>query len=638
MVKMFLKKIAKNNATVDALIDFDEAVFVKSTGMSLDSIYALWHKEKSTGYAAATQIIQANKREGKLLESLGEGNFYPTYSSDGKYLAYLSNSENRGLSQNEIILYDIKNNQKTKHTASISSQLRFLPNKHQLIYSRNNELNNWGSSYNDLYLYDIETKKEMRLTFGMRARNASVSASGKVVFVSTYDGSTNLLEFELADKKEEIELDYINHTIKTGDKQWLRGKNLRFVTKKSDFTQYFHPIFKDEQTIITDKSLGYNRYLVELDIETASETVLKQGKTVDYRDPLLVNNELYFASNKTGIFNIYRSSGAVDIAVTNVLAGAFMPAVHGSELSFSLYQNAGFKISQLEMENIGEEKLLYQLKADPFPLEDREIKYSLNRDSLKFIRQKYQFNSFYAIPRILLDDKRPKFGFAFLANELLDKSSLYFSAVYNSIGERDIYAGIEVRNFSVFGKDPIFFFDVFNQTVKIDDRLKYKFDEGGQFVDADRPVQFTLWQYELGWKLKLWNSIDWKFNVIWSSYDANLNAAYSNTIYDNGREVNLLFPFLRYTYHKGQSFEQKILIEEKDNSFIGEIVPRSAYRSMITVSKNDYEFLNDFAFNTTGISEIYTPYNYVSIQFSGAVSFPNLWKKSGWTFELKSSK
>jgi Tol biopolymer transport system component len=630
-----LAEISANNASIDALFDYDDAVFVKSTGLSLDSIYTLWKEEREAHYKTA---LSGKEHIGTLLEHHGEGNFYPAYSDDGKYIAYLGNGENSRLSQNNLIIYNRQRKEKTSHIANISSQIRWLPNKHQLIYSRKNELNNWGSSYNDLYIYDVNTKKETRITQGLRARNAVVLPNNELVFITAYDGSANLMRFSLGEKREAFSIDKENFKIENGDDVWVLGSKLSFITRHKDFTQYFHPIASGNRHIITDKSTGYNRSIVKINIETGAETRLRASANADYRNPFLAGDTLYFSSSKTGIFNIYRAEGEKDIALTNAIGGAFMPSVSGNELSYSLYKNAGFKIAQIApMQELEEKALAYQPKKDVFPLGNQVLEPNFKADTLKIIRQKYNFNSFYAIPRILLDDKRPKFGFAFLANELLDKSSLYFTAVYNSIGERDIYAGIEVRNIPVFNSDPVFFLDIFNQSVKIDDRLRFRFDENGQTVEAKRPVEFILWQYETGFKLRLFDLLDWKFNLIWSKYDANLAAGISQEIYDNGKYTQLYFPFLRYSYHKGQTIEQKFLIEEKDKSYIGEIVPRSAYRSMLTISKNSNEFLDGFAFNTTGIEEIYTNYNYFSMNLSAAFSMPTLWKNSGLTVDLKAA-
>lgn len=631
-----LEKISANNASVGALFDFSDEVFVKSTGLSLDSIYSLWHADRSAAYAAA---FQTTPRENgvSLLEEKGEGNFYPAYSDDGKFIAYLSSGENRGLMQNKLVIYNRETKEKTAHVGPISSQIRLLPNSHKLIYSRNDSQNGWGSSYNDLFIYDLQSKVERRITQGLRARNALVTRAGEVVFITAYDGTANIMRFSLGEKRENVTFDPKNFRAERGEGAWILGSDLQFVTRKTDFTQYFHPIAAGNRHIITDKSTGYDRSIVKIDLETGAETLLRSAASVDFRNPFLAGETLYFSSNKSGVFNIYRAKGEEDVALTHVAGGAFMPAVHGKELTYSLYQNAGFKIAQnAPMEQLPEASLTYA-KSEKFPLEVQKNVVRINSDSLRITRQPYNFNSFYAVPRVMMDDKHPKFGFAFLANELLDKSSLYFTAMYNALGERDIYAGLEVRNFPIFGRDPVFFLDVFNQTVKIDDRLRFRFDENNQYVNAKRPVEFTLWQYEAGFKLRMFDLFDWKTTAIWSKYDANLGAAISNEIYDNGRETQLYFPFLRYTYHKGFSIEQKFLFEKNDRSYTGGVVPQSAYRAMLTVGKNSNEFLDDFAFNTTGIEEVYTTYDYFSYRLAASLSLPSLWQGSGFTFDLKSA-
>src|SRR6266850_6522352 len=57
---------------------------------------------------------------------------------------------------------------------------------------------------------------------------------------------------------------------------------------------------------------------------------------------------MVYSSDKTGIFNIYRLNlgSKESVQLTNVLGGAFMPAVNAAgQLAFASYTSSGYKIA-----------------------------------------------------------------------------------------------------------------------------------------------------------------------------------------------------------------------------------------------------------------------------------------------------
>jgi len=87
-------------------------------------------------------------------------------------------------------------------------------------------------------------------------------------------------------------------------------------------------------------------------VRTNSFSVLSDN-TSDDRDPRFSRDgkTLYFASDRTGIFNIFRKSGDLVEQLTNVAGGAFTPDVNSDEtqLVFASYTSDGFKIFKTEI-------------------------------------------------------------------------------------------------------------------------------------------------------------------------------------------------------------------------------------------------------------------------------------------------
>ena len=635
-------KVSERNSEWSALVDYDE-VFKDALGKSLNDIYNDWYQEEKKKFDIVFDNIKGNEVKGKSLHKNGEANFYPKYSPDTTQIAFVSSANSSRMSQNKLFLM----NQKTKElkvlTAAISSQIEWSGDGKFLVYSKQTEANNWGSHYNDLYIYDIESEIEERITFNLRARNPSINEKNQIVFVTAYDGGSNLMLFDY--KKDQLNktvVSFKNHNISNSlETSYLssrrvkyNGENLRFLTKTNDFTQFFHPHLL-ENKLIVDYSTSYQRQIQEIDIETGTRKDLI-ANNFDNRNPRFHNGSIYFSSDRTGIFNIYKIKNGKTEQLTNVTGSAFMPDILDDKIVYSLYDSIGFQIAELNTTeaslNLDSQSLSKKDGIYNVP-EAKDTKIKLT--DVASDRQKFKFNSYYAIPRLFLDDKRMKFGAVIQINEILDRASVLAAAAYNLQGERDIFTSIEYRGLKIFNSDPIIFAEAYNQSTEINDKLSILADENGQRWEADRGVVFTLWQFEFGFKKRMYNLFDWRFAYVLSTYKANIDPAVTNPVYINGQDLALELPFFRYDYHIGKSFDNRFLFQLKDPSFTGEIVPESGLRLFGQATYNKNKFLKDFAFNTSGVDEIYNKYDYWYLYFSMEKHLPFLFDKSGLTVKVK---
>ncbi|NIW79917.1 MAG: hypothetical protein GWN16_10855, partial [Calditrichae bacterium] len=101
----------------------------------------------------------------------------------------------------------------------------------------------------------------------------------------------------------------------------------------------------------------------------------------DERYPVFhpTTGELYFASDETGIFNIY----SLDLSTgerhthTNAIGGAFMPSLTpDGDLYYSLYKNQGYKLFRIDEVNAVDDSYLayddsYEQKIPQLNLSDK---------------------------------------------------------------------------------------------------------------------------------------------------------------------------------------------------------------------------------------------------------------------------
>lgn len=633
-----LEKISDENAKWSSLIDYN-GVFERATGVNLDQLYDDWKTDRVNFYTDLTKTISTKNTTKAYIHSKGEANFYPKYSPNGGFIAYTTSEGSRRFSKNKLILYNQKTKTKIVLSKFISSQIEWFNDGTKLLYSKQTEPDQWGSHFNDLYYYDLILEKEVRLTKNCRARNATINSKNEIVFVSAYDGTTNLMRFTLGEETYEFTLNQkerrVEHSTEKSNtfgirNSWVRGTNPTYITQFKDGTQFFHPTFKSDSVIVTDLSNGYLRHIDELNIYSNSQKTLVSGDN-DYRNPVIFGNDIYFSSDESGIFNIYKNS--LQKPITNALGGAFMPSVSSDKLLYSEYSNGAYKIAEKNISVEDVSSLKYTRTSEMFVSKIKPTKLQLNE--IKTERVGYNFNSYYIVPRVFVDDKHPKFGAIVIVNELLNKSIALLGASYNARGERDIFGLFEFRNFSVFGFDPTFFVEAYNQTTKIDDRIDRKFGEFQREI-ADREVEFSLWQYEAGFKLKLWNQLDFRLAFINSRYHASLSPAAGEPLKRNGDDFQILYPFIRYNYHLGNSLETRFLMEQKDPSVTGEIAPKSGFRFFTRGNYNKNKFLDKFSTNTGFLLEEYKKYNYLNLYFKGAYHFPGIFKGDGVSLNITS--
>ena len=375
------------------IFNFKSAV-KKSTGISAPTLYDEWAGHLSRKYGALADSIRASgEREGELISDRGNVEHFPTYSPDGTKMAFISN-EGSDYAFMEMLVMDLTTRKLTRVARSrkygkyVNLPFSWTPDGNSLVYSRSTG-GNW-----DIFIYDLISRKERRLTVGLRGRDPAVSPDGtKIAFVGNRDGTSNL--------------GILN----------VDGTEVRYLTNNNNGTQYYTPrwsedggrllfsIFRGEDRDLaviradatprpkkTDKKKTGREELAERiaarkKAETGVDSVQAEADSlalaeaasrdsmVAFPDSLAYANNagfeviintkaderdavwqpggggIVFASDRTGIFNLY----ALDLAtgrqeqLTNVIGGAFSPSVSpgGDEILYSGYHAANYNIYRI---------------------------------------------------------------------------------------------------------------------------------------------------------------------------------------------------------------------------------------------------------------------------------------------------
>jgi Tol biopolymer transport system component len=430
----------------------------KSTGKSGEELYNQWKKSLGDKYGKVAAAVRADEHEGNRIYDGGFWDEFPAISPQGDAMAFVSN-KGYDVTYTHLFVMDMRTktvHRLLKERQSVDSRVQWFPDGNRLLYSRWSE----HAPYLDIYTYDLARDVEQPLTWHARAMDPSVSPDGKqIVYVENKSGIQNLMLIQ-AD-----------------------GKNPRQITNFANGTQLFSPcwtpdcrnivigIFHDKDRDIAMVSAGASpldkerkltdsvffpeslNYQKDLDLRLLVHT------GADERDPCLSPDgaTLYFSSDRTGIFNIYRmdmASGKVE-QVTNTLGGAFEPSVDPKNAdvfyagfhaaNYSLYSIAakGFRdvtLSNVERDYSARERKPYLFSAGPDDGQNRLKPYQYRLSPYEPVYTMWDVSPFISLsPAYITDsigENMLRGGMNFLLGEL--------SGIANLRGY--VYAGRSLKN------------------------------------------------------------------------------------------------------------------------------------------------------------------------------------------------
>ena len=553
----------------------------EATGIEGNMVFEDWKRKIGNIYSHNTKIIKQNLVEGTEISKGGAANLFPSWSGDGNKIAYLSSKEHISFGRTDLMLFSVEDGSTEKIASSVNTSPSWSPDKNELVYGRIGKPDKHGSTYFDLYLYDINKKKEKRLTRGSRGRYPVFSPNGReIAFVTTNDGASRLMVF---DKESE--------TIR----ELLRFSGIRQVYKLD-----WSP---DGESILFETSTENGRDIALVDADGTDFRMLRNSPA-DERHPVFSpdGEKIYYSSDKTGIFNIYSYDLTNDETSqwTNVTGGAFMPTVSSKgELGYSRFDGIEYKLSLLKLEEeVKPEFSAYNNYLESLPIVDYDQNILPEYESKDYVTTT---TTTFFMPRLMIDYGTVKVGGYVFSTELLNKMSIIGGATINKDKDYDLYLRFDYNQLS-----PNIFVEAYGISQNVEDSLVIP----GQTTPLD--IKFNLIEVSPGMTFYRGLSDYFTFRLRYTIYSAT-QIGFLNL--DTG---SLAKSSIGFDYFIGRTASIEWGRDYIDRSAKGYIARDNGLRWRLSYAYKRDKFIVDFVRNETfGTGEeVFEPFNYQQVDLN----------------------
>jgi hypothetical protein len=580
-------------------LNFDGAL-KKVTGLTGQELHDEWCQHLKETYTARTATIQQNRVEGRKISESGFVNLSPVFSPDGSKVAYFSNGKRPYWSQTNLTIYTLADSSNEAIAVNATSGVSWSPDSRFLAYARRARADIHGSRVYDIFVWDTEREKEFKLTNGLRTENPSFSPDGsQIACTINRDGARNLAVIDLpdltTDKPERL------------DKRDIEG-SARYhpLTQFHSQTEVSRPRWSPDGSQIVfaiTRNLGRDICLIP-SAGGPVDTLLDMRTEV--RDPMFSadGTTLYYASDQTGIFNIYAKNlqTGESVPVTNVIGGALMPDVHGDSLVFANFTAHGYTISVLEdIQPLSPEHLEYIPDYETtLPSADYHDKVEELPPTKAY---KPSFMGLTWLPRIAWDYGSFKPGFYLYSSDFLEKFSVLGGFAINTDRDHDLFAQIEFR-----GLPPTLFAEAYNI---VRNRTYYFADSTiivGETNQGSNPkpiydkyrirYRYNLTELDFGLRYPLSRNVNLQLAGIYSRY-------VSHNKFDDGTAISL-------TYLRGWAFQATFRGDFRARTLTSNIQPESGREITLQLTRENNKFFREFEIDADRftLQEAYAPYNY----------------------------
>jgi len=395
----------------------------------------------------------------------------------------------------------IQNQPLIKRIYGSDSSFSLSADDSKIIYSKLGDYEQFYKFY-DLYLFDLKTEKEIRLSEGLRARDPNWSpdpANPQIVTVINQSGTNNLALINLHSSNSSVNKN--QHTYKP-----ITKDDIVYLTSFRDGTQLYQPSWSPNGEMIALSAWRQGNqdiYILNLDSNNIGNSDLQPifcDKSIDLSPCWSPDGKyLFFTSDRTGIYNIFAFSlpDKKLYQITNVLGGAFQPAISpdGTQLAFIEYHATGYELHlmkinpnpnpnqwteiETEIEYI-EPQIIALQQATAWPMREREQQSNGLDTSHKInypIHPYYPLTSFwpptYWIPTTQFTKNYLGIGFSTELKDVLGFHSLPLNITYGILNNSLNYS----LNYYNYSHLPIINFYLSGNTVFTSQTLTSGWDE-----------------------------------------------------------------------------------------------------------------------------------------------------------------
>ena len=524
----------------------------KSIGISGNELYDLYKKSLDNGYDVLTQSIRSTKVQGRIIAGEGTANLHPVWSPNGKHIAYLSNEENDFFGQTDLFVYDLEANNAENIQSGVVSAPTWNNNGVTLYYAKKAKYpNKKGSKYFDLYEFDLKTEQETRLTKDARAFSPYfVPMDSTLIYLATQDGGQNIYRIDLKSQKTQ---------------QLTNFEDRRMLSSLA--------YDEEKNRILFDVTRNHFRDIAYLSLADSTHGLVFANREWDERDINISAEQLIYSDDRSGVFNLYVIDEKTMTGgyITNVMGGAFMPAVNASgQVAYSLYENGSYKIAILDstafvdQKTVGYDPNYWQRNsglAEPI-IEQVDLPAKTYEDD---------FTTMFVSPKIMGDYQTIKLGWYFFSNEILDRLSLFGGASMNTAKDLDLFFIFEFRRLY-----PTLFAEVFYLTRNIQEKNQYS------VYPLDDRLRFRLVQFDGGLRFPLFGLGKLELFSSWQQYRAFIKETVEGI---QGLEAGLA-----YDYYKGLISGVRLSVNGVKRLVDSDINPSRGFKLDldITYEKNNF--------------------------------------------------
>jgi WD40 repeat protein len=563
--------------------------------------YRMWKADLEAKYGEQERLLEPYFSKADTLDKKGFVGAYPRFSHDGSSLIFISNSGKDYFGQSSLYKYDVARDSITLLAAGVQGTASWLPDDGGIIFVRRSPLNKGGALIHDLYYYNIEKKKEWRLSSGLRTESIDISPDGKLLlFTINKAGQREIAIVRTPDLSKK-------------PKKLITDEDVILCFPSLPHEQYYIPRWSpDGKQIAVAHHLREGRDVRVYDFDAEQNTLTLahefEGHGAELRDPSWSadGKSLYVSYDESGIANIYKldlESENLD-RQTVVLGSALYPEVHNGKMAYSEFCEDGFRICVLDtFENVRlpRSNSLDEGAGYLASIPKKDVK--LRGEAREAAPYTPRFESLYWFPRIAFDYNTFKPGTYLVLNDVLDKMTFIGGAAVNQKREYDLYGLVEYKQFY-----PTIFAEYFN----IQRRLTSYFADSSRIIGEEEiggelsPVydqyriryRYNLNEISVGLGIPLIGASNIKTRATYDQYVAHNR-------FDDETSVSL-------SYFRGWSWKTGFYTDVRKPGMLTEISPSSGYRGYFEYTRANHDFIKDIEIggDAVGLKEIYDPNNY----------------------------
>jgi hypothetical protein len=357
---MYGEKAVRQTAKAKSYFTFNRSL-KKAIGKNGQSLYMDWQHHLKKKYGRVKSAVGPTLREGARVINAGYWDHFGVYSPDGRKIAFVSN-KGYDITFLHLFVKDVgtgKVRQLTHNREVVDSRVQWFPEGDKLLYSRGLE-NSPGLM--DIFIYDLDKNEETPITWRARALDPALSPDGSTIaYIKNDKGIQNLALVGADGRRPDRLLTHFNDGTQLYSPCWAPDGNYIIVGIFKDSSRDIAVVSAEADPYDRLKALNDSTFFPDsLNYQADLEFRLLVSTSADERDPVLSpdGEYLYYASDRTGIFNIYRMNLETGETgqVTNVLGGAFSPSLHPARnrLLYTGFHAANYSLYEMPVPDLEE--------------------------------------------------------------------------------------------------------------------------------------------------------------------------------------------------------------------------------------------------------------------------------------------